>query len=67
MGNRVVLGSVNSNKRHFKQALETVLWAKENLPGVLNDIITDKITLGKYQEVFEKKDSSHIKSVLYFQ
>lgn len=40
LGNQVLFGSVNSNRRHFETAMQALLRIEEKWPGMLKDAIT---------------------------
>ncbi len=49
LGNRVIFGSVSSNRKHFQEAIQTAKYVDKQWPGVLNEIITDERTLDDYK------------------
>ncbi len=66
LGNRVIFGSVSSNKHHFQEAIQTAKYVDKLWHGVLNEIITDERELDDYKPAFERKADSQIKSVIHF-
>ncbi len=67
LGNKVIFGSVSSNRAHFEKAVEIAQESEKKSPGLLSKIMTDKLNLADFRKAFEVKDSSHIKSVIYFE
>lgn len=61
--NRVVFGSVNANLRHYKAAAEALALAER---GWLERVITRKVSLARWQEAYERRDSD-VKTVLVFE
>ena len=60
--NDVVFGSVNANRRHFEQAVESLGTAD---PGWLDRMVTRTVPLDRWQEALEKGDDD-IKVVVEF-
>ncbi len=60
--NRVVFGSVNANRRHYRAAAEALAKADQTWLGGL---ITRRVPLSRWHEAFDKKDGD-IKVVLDF-
>ena len=67
LGNKVVFGSVSSNRSHFEKAVEVARESEKKSPGLLSRIMTDKLKFEDFRRAFEAKDNSHIKSVIYFE
>lgn len=63
LGNKLLLGSVNSNFRHFEKAIADLGYAESMFPGVLERILTHPVDgLDNYQQVMELlEDSSALK------
>lgn len=65
LGNRLMLGSVNSDKGHFELGLKDMLEAKRKHKDVLSRIITRKLEISDFREAFYP-DKKQIKQVIYF-
>ena len=66
LGNRVIFGSVSSNKRHFQEAIQTAKYVDKRWHGVLHKIITDERELDDFKQAFERSRDDQIKSVIHF-
>ncbi|MBI4302742.1 MAG: alcohol dehydrogenase catalytic domain-containing protein [Chloroflexi bacterium] len=62
--NQVIVGSVNSNRRHFEMALKDIGDINERLHGMLNEMITRRFRLEDCQKAFTLDDPKHIKTVI---
>lgn len=62
LGNRVVFGSVNANRRHYEQAIATLCAANRDW---LSRIITRRVPLDRWSEAFEKQ-LDDVKTVIDF-
>jgi threonine dehydrogenase-like Zn-dependent dehydrogenase len=62
--NQVVVGSVNSNRSHFKMALKDIPEIDSRFSGMLKEMITHRFQLGDYQLAFALSDPKHIKTVI---
>lgn len=62
--NQVIVGSVNSNRRHFERALEDMDDLNSRFNGMLEKMITHRFKLADYEEAFALADPSHIKTVI---
>lgn len=62
--NQVVVGSVNSNRKHFESVMKTIPALKARYPEFRNRIITDRYDFNSYKEAFMKKSPDSIKSVI---
>lgn len=60
LGNRVIFGSVNANRRHY-EAAEHALCAGD--PGWLRRIITRRVPLDHWEEAFAKRDGD-VKTII---
>ncbi len=63
LGNRVVFGSVNANFRHFVMGLKDFTVVEKKWPGVLRDLITNRLPWDRYNEWFGQRRSG-IKTTL---
>ena len=62
--NQVVVGSVNSNRRHFEMALKDMGEINSQFDGMLDEMITHRFRLDDYQQAFSLSDPRHIKTVI---
>jgi threonine dehydrogenase-like Zn-dependent dehydrogenase len=62
--NMVIVGSVNSNRRHFEMALRDIGEVDSRYDGMLAKMITHRFPLKDYEEAFAATDSGHIKTVI---
>ena len=62
LGNRVVFGSVNSNKTHFELGVKDMLDAEEKHNGVLDKLIT-RLPISAFKTYDMLNEKSHIKDV----
>ncbi len=62
--NQVLVGSVNSNRRHFEMALRDLEKINSRFDGVLAEMITHRFRLDDYQQAFSLSDPGHIKTVI---
>ncbi len=66
LGNKILLGSVNANRRYFVQGLEDMAEIKEKFPGVLESLFTRTVTPSSFGEAYNPSKDD-IKSVIEFQ
>ena len=62
--NQVVVGSVNSNRRHFEMALKDIGDIALRYEGLLDKLITHHFRIEDYQQAFAISDPNHIKTVI---
>jgi threonine dehydrogenase-like Zn-dependent dehydrogenase len=62
LGNRVVFGSVNANRRHYEQAIDALCVADRDW---LRRLITRRVPLDRWREAFEKRPDD-VKTVIDF-
>lgn len=62
--NQVIVGSVNSNRRHFEKALEDMGSLNSRFSGMLEKMLTHRFRLEDYEAAFALKDPGHIKTVI---
>ncbi len=62
--NQVVVGSVNSNRKHFEMALKNMGEVNSRFNGMLTEMITHRFQLSDYQQAFSLSDPRHIKTVI---
>ena len=65
LGNRLMFGSVSSNKSHFERGIKDMSEIKRRYKDVLNKLITKKLYLTDFEQAF-KSDREEIKTVIYF-
>jgi len=65
LGNRLMFGSVNSNKSHFEMGIKDMLEIKSKYGKVLNRLITKKLKLTDFEQAFKPRGED-IKSVISF-
>lgn len=57
LGNKVVFGSVNANRTHFEQGLIDLEIINKKWPGLLEKIITRRVSFSNFKEAFTKKET----------
>ncbi len=62
--NQVIVGSVNSNRRHFEMALKDISEVNNQLNHVLEKMITRRVPIQDYQRAFDLSDKKQIKTVV---
>jgi threonine dehydrogenase-like Zn-dependent dehydrogenase len=62
LGNRVIFGSVNANRRHYEAAIEALAKAD---PAWLHGVITRRVPLDRWREAFEYREHD-VKTVVLF-
>lgn len=55
LGNKVVFGSVNANRRHFQQGLRDMAAAEERWPGYLRRLITRIVPLEDFRQALQRQ------------
>jgi glucose 1-dehydrogenase len=66
LGNQVVFGSVNANPRHFKQGVKDFVTINKKWPGVMNQLLTNRIPWQDHKGWFTERGTG-IKSTLEIQ
>ena len=56
LGNGLVFGSVNSNPRHFRMAIDDLDRFERKWPGFAGRLITRRVPFDRYQEGLEERD-----------
>ncbi len=64
MGNRIIVGIVNSNRRYFEEGVKDMQRIEKNFPGVLRSLITKRIMLNDFSSYDILHDRSQIKVVV---
>ena len=62
--NQVIVGSVNSNRRHFEMALRDIGLLETRFPGMLSTMITHRYSLEDYTRAFVPGEPGQIKTVI---
>lgn len=62
--NQVIVGSVNSNRRHFEMALGDIGKIDEHFDGILKEMFTHRYPLEAYQSAFAPQEPGQIKIVI---
>lgn len=65
LGNRLIFGSVNSNKSHFEMGIKDMLEIKNKHEKILDRLITKKLKLADFEQAF-KVGGGDIKSIISF-
>jgi len=63
LGNKVVFGTVSSNRAHFERAIQLLGDVEQRWPGWLAQLITRKLTLADFQDALQP-DLDGIKTVI---
>jgi threonine dehydrogenase-like Zn-dependent dehydrogenase len=63
--NKTIFGSVNANISYFRRGIEDLKGIQERFPGVLERIVTKRLTPERYKDAFEP-DRENIKTVIVF-
>ncbi|UCG54955.1 MAG: alcohol dehydrogenase catalytic domain-containing protein [Dehalococcoidia bacterium] len=62
--NQVIVGSVNSNRRHFEMAIRDIPDINLKFTNIMNEMITHCFPIRDYNKAFELDDKNHIKTVI---
>lgn len=65
LGNRLMIGSVNSDKVHFEMGIKDMIEIKQKFGDVLEKMLTAKISPAEFQKAFSP-DKEGIKTVICF-
>lgn len=63
LGNRVVFGSVNANRRYFEMGVEHFREAEERWPGIFSRLITRRLPFAEFRSALDRKPDD-IKTLL---
>ncbi len=63
LGNKVVFGTVSSNRGHFERSVQALANMEQKWPGWLSRLITRRLTLGKFKDAFDPAPDN-IKTVI---
>lgn len=56
LGNKVVFGTVNANKRNFESGVRHLKEFQERWPGLLNRMITRRVSMEDFKEAIQKSN-----------
>lgn len=59
--NQVIVGTVNSNKRHFEMAIKDIQKINKKFGNILDSVVTHSFKLDQYQEYFNLQDKNQLK------
>lgn len=59
--NQVIVGTVNSNKKHFEMAIKDIPEINKKFDNILDKIITHRFKLSQYEQYFNLQDKSQLK------
>lgn len=62
--NQVIVGSVNSNRKHFEMALQDLGEINQQFNHVLEKMVTRRVPFQDYQQAFDLSDKSQVKTVV---
>jgi threonine dehydrogenase-like Zn-dependent dehydrogenase len=63
LGNKMVFGTVSSNRGHFERAIEALVNMEQKWPGWLSKLITRRLSLGEFAEGL-RPSPDNIKTVI---
>lgn len=66
LGNRLIFGSVSSNKSHFRSGINDMKVIKQKYGNILEKVITKRVSPSDFKQAF-KPEREDIKTVIYFQ
>lgn len=64
LGNQAVVGSVNANRLYFESGVRDLTVAEERWPGAVGAMITRRVPIDSYSEVFAQRGGGGVKTVL---
>ena len=62
--NQVIVGTVNSNKKHFEMAIKDIQKINRKFDNILDNLVTHKFKLGEYEKYFNLQDTNQLKVVV---
>jgi threonine dehydrogenase-like Zn-dependent dehydrogenase len=65
LGNRLIFGSVSSNRNHFHAGIQDMIKIQQKFKGILNMMITSRLELSDFRKAFFP-NSEEIKTVINF-
>ena len=63
LGNRVVFGTVNANRRHFEAGVQHLSEIEARWPGLLSRIITTRVPMNRFAEALQRQPGN-VKAVV---
>ena len=63
LGNKMVFGTVSSNRGYFERAIEALVSIEDKWPGWLSSLITQQLTLDRFPEGL-RPSPGNIKTVI---
>ncbi|TMB67336.1 MAG: hypothetical protein E6J43_08745 [Chloroflexi bacterium] len=63
LGNRVVFGTVNANRRHFEAGVQHLSEIEARWPGLLSRIITTRLPMNRFAEALQRQPGN-VKAVV---
>ncbi|HEY1163998.1 MAG TPA: glucose 1-dehydrogenase [Chitinophaga sp.] len=64
LNNQVVIGSVNASMQHFAQAVDYLLESKKKWPEAIEQVITERLPVSRFEEALDRHDANEIKVVI---
>lgn len=65
LGNKLVFGTVNANRKHFEAAARMLGAAVRRWPGALDEVVTRRIPAARFQDAFDRQPDD-IKTTITF-
>lgn len=65
LGNRLIFGSVSSNKKHFEEGIKDMLEIRSQYGNILDKLITKKLSPADFEQAFNP-DKEDIKTIVCF-
>jgi threonine dehydrogenase-like Zn-dependent dehydrogenase len=65
LGNRLMFGSVSSNRTHFEAGIQDMINIQQRYGDVLNKMMTSKLELVDFRKAFFP-ETEEIKTIIYF-
>lgn len=62
--NQVIVGTVNSNRKHFEMAIKDIANINKRFKGILDTLITHRFKLNQYEQYFNLQDTNQLKIVV---
>lgn len=64
LNNQIIVGSVNASRKHYEQAVNYLVKAKQQWPEAVDKIITHRYPFGKYDDALHNHGEDEIKVVI---
>lgn len=62
--NQVIVGVLNSNRKHFEMAIKDLQAVNKKWHGILDEVITHRFNISEYEKAFNLKDPEQMKTVI---